>query len=262
MNFELNVDRSNFLLLSIASLFGLIVIVIAFYIYTSRDADTRQKYFKRNSNNNLANNSVSRGVGRGVGRGAGRSEQGVSANDIGADRIGAPANGQVNSSVPVGFRKKKGQLEKQVFNISNNIYTYDDAEAVCKAFGAELADYHQLKDSYQKGADWCNYGWTKGQMALYPTQYSSWLKMQENEPERRGECGSPGINGGYFENSQLQFGVNCYGVKPTPKNDERTKTKYMSDKEIETQRKVAQFRSKLNDISVLPFNKDKWSSCN
>ena len=48
MNFELNVDRSNFLLLSIASLFGLIVIVIAFYIYTSRNADTRQKYFKRN----------------------------------------------------------------------------------------------------------------------------------------------------------------------------------------------------------------------
>ena len=156
MNFELNVDRSNFLLLSIASLFGLIVIVIAFYIYTSRNADIRQKYFKRNSNNNLANNSVSRGIGRG----AGRSEQGVSANDIGADMIGAPANGQANSSVPVGFRKKAKPSEKQVFNISNNIYTYDDAEAVCKAFGAELADYHQLKDWYQKGADWCNYGWT------------------------------------------------------------------------------------------------------
>ena len=260
MNFELNVDRSNFLLLSIASLFGLIVIVIAFYIYTSRNTDTPQKYFKRsynnkrNSNNNLANNSVSRG--------AGRSEQGVSANDIGADMIGAPANGQTDSSVPVGFRKKEGPSEKQVFNISNNIYTYDDAEAVCKAFGAELADYHQLRDSYQKGADWCNYGWTKGQMALYPTQYSTWLKIQENEPERRGECGVPGINGGYFENSQLQFGVNCYGVKPTPKDDERTKTKYMSDKEIETQRKVAQFRSKLNDITVLPFNQDKWSGCN
>ncbi len=99
-------------------------------------------------------------------------------------------------------------------------------------------------------------------MALYPTQYSSWLKIQENEPERRGECGTPGINGGYFENSQLQFGVNCYGVKPTPKDDERTKTKYMSDKEIETHQKVAQFRSKLNDITVLPFSQDKWSGCN
>jgi len=262
MNFELNVDRSNFLLLSIASLFGLIVIVMVFYMYASRNAETRQKYFRRSYNNRNSNTLANNSVNRDDRFDASRNGQGVSANDIGADRIGAPANDQVDTSVPVGFRKKEGPAEKQVFNISNNIYTYDDAGAVCKAFGAELADYHQLRESYQKGADWCNYGWTKGQMALYPTQYSTWLKIQENEPDRRGECGAPGINGGYFENSQLQFGVNCYGIKPSPKDDERTKTKYMSDKEIETQRKVAQFRSKLNDITVLPFSQDKWSGCN
>ena len=27
-------------------------------------------------------------------------------------------------------------------------------------------------------------------------------------------CGNPGINGGYFANPDLKFGVNCYGIKP------------------------------------------------
>ena len=33
------------------------------------------------------------------------------------------------------------------------------------AFDAELASYDQVKDAWQKGADWCNYGWVKGQAA-------------------------------------------------------------------------------------------------
>ena len=30
------------------------------------------------------------------------------------------------------------------------------------------------------------------------------------------ECGKPGINGGYFSDPTMKFGVNCYGVKPDP----------------------------------------------
>ncbi len=59
---------------------------------------------------------------------------------------------------------------KQVFNVSQNRFTYKEAPAVCKALGAELATLEQLADGYRKGADWCNYGWTEGQMAFYPTQ--------------------------------------------------------------------------------------------
>jgi len=60
--------------------------------------------------------------------------------------------------------------QQEVFNISKNSYTYYDAEPLCKALNAELATYEQVKKAYNQGADWCNYGWVKGQMAVYPTQ--------------------------------------------------------------------------------------------
>ena len=43
---------------------------------------------------------------------------------------------------------------REVFNISNNNYTYEEAQAVCKAYGAELATYDQIEDAYNKGAEW------------------------------------------------------------------------------------------------------------
>jgi len=46
----------------------------------------------------------------------------------------------------------------QVFNISKNKFTYYDAEPLCRALGAELATYEQVKNAWEKGADWCNYG--------------------------------------------------------------------------------------------------------
>ena len=38
--------------------------------------------------------------------------------------------------------------------------------------------------------------------------------MQENDPNRKDVCGLPGINGGYIDNPNIRFGVNCYGYKP------------------------------------------------
>lgn len=176
---------------------------------------------------------------------------------IGMKRTDVPQN-----NVPLGFVKKDTPVEPQVYNISENIYTYNDAEAVCKAFGSELATYEQLVAAYKKGADWCNYGWSKGGMALYPTQFNKWQRLQENNPDRRDTCGTPGINGGYFDNKNLMFGVNCYGIKPSPRPHEKTKRKHLSDRELEIARKVSDIRSKMNDITILPFNEDKWSPCN
>ena len=67
---------------------------------------------------------------------------------------------------------------KEVFNIKSNMFTYNEAELVCKAYGAELATLEQLVDAHQNGANWCNYGWTKEQLALYPIQekFSKQLK--------------------------------------------------------------------------------------
>ena len=147
---------------------------------------------------------------------------------------------------------------KQVFNISNNIFTYDDAKAVCKAHGAELATYEQVMDAYKSGAEWCNYGWSDKKMALYPTQKATWEKLQE-DPENSNMCGEWGVNGGYFENTDTLFGANCYGIKPEPKDRERLGPPPISQSEQNILAKVARFKEEKGDFTLNPFNKDQWS---
>ena len=72
----------------------------------------------------------------------------------------------------------------EVFNISNNLYTYDDAQSICTAYGAKLATYDQIEDAYKKGGEWCNYGWSDGQMIFFPTQKSTWQELQKNEKHK------------------------------------------------------------------------------
>jgi len=104
---------------------------------------------------------------------------------------------------------------EEVFNVSNNLYTYDDAQAICTSYGAKLATYDQIEQSYNKGAEWCNYGWSDGQMIFFPTQRSTWNNLQKDE-KHKNDCGRPGVNGGYIANPYMKFGVNCYGKKPKP----------------------------------------------
>jgi hypothetical protein len=105
--------------------------------------------------------------------------------------------------------------QDEVFNISNNLYTYDDAQAICSAFGAKIATYDQIESAYNKGAEWCSYGWSAEQMAFFPTQKNTWDNLQKN-PTQKNNCGRPGVNGGYIANPYIKFGVNCYGKKPKP----------------------------------------------
>ena len=44
------------------------------------------------------------------------------------------------------------EIKKQVFHIPGNNYTYDNAEALCKAYGSRLATYSEVEDSYKNGA--------------------------------------------------------------------------------------------------------------
>lgn len=97
----------------------------------------------------------------------------------------------------------------KVFHIPENRYTYEEAPAACAAVGATLATHEQMKAAYEEGADWCNYGWSADQTAFYPTQPESWNKIQAN-PSTANHCGRPGLNGGYMENPNITFGVNCY----------------------------------------------------
>lgn len=152
---------------------------------------------------------------------------------------------------------------KEVFNIAQNKYTYTDAEPLCKAFGAELASYDQVKQAWQQGADWCNYGWVKGQAAIYPTQQSTFDKLQAGPEDQRMACGVPGINGGYFDNPEIRFGVNCYGVKPTENEaDARAIMAQNGDLTPEAlafDRKVLNYKSEMGQIPVNPFKPGTWT---
>jgi hypothetical protein len=147
----------------------------------------------------------------------------------------------------------------QVFNVARNLYTYAEAEPLCRAFGAELATYEQVKDAWTAGADWCNYGWVKGQLAVYPTQQATYDKLQGGPADQRDSCGVPGVNGGFFPNAEQRFGVNCYGTRPreTPL-DERQQ--FVTQHETAFDREVARFKAELPGIAVNPWNGAQWSA--
>jgi hypothetical protein len=151
--------------------------------------------------------------------------------------------------------------KKEVFNIASNRYTYTDSAPLCKALGAELATYEQVKDAQVHGADWCNYGWVKGQMVVYPTQESTWKKLQEGPVDQRTACGRPGMNGGYFDNPDMRFGVNCYGTKPEQSaHDAATLASGapQSADELVFDQKVAEYKSQADTIAVNPFREGAW----
>jgi hypothetical protein len=157
---------------------------------------------------------------------------------------------------------------QEVFNVSNNLYSYDDAQNVCTALGATLASYEQIEAAYNDGAEWCNYGWSKDQMAYFPTQLDTWTEMQKNNQGKvNNNCGRPGINGGFMANPNLKFGVNCYGVKPPAKevdlalmdankNNVQPKTK----EQAETDAKVKFWKENADKmLRINGHNKKVWS---
>jgi hypothetical protein len=171
----------------------------------------------------------------------------------------------VDQSVPAAVESIVDKVlpgKKEVFSVQSNRFRYQDAKPLCKALGAELATYDQVKESWDKGADWCNYGWSKGQMALYPTQKETWEKLQNGPEGQRLACGRPGVNGGYFDNPDLRFGVNCYGAKPDQDDHDLSQIDAqppLTPAMIDFDKKVADFRSEADHIGVLPFKGGKWS---
>jgi hypothetical protein len=151
----------------------------------------------------------------------------------------------------------------QVFHLPNNTYTYEDSRAICSAYGGRLATYSEIEDAHKKGADWCGFGWSDKQMALYPTQMEKWNNLQTIEGHQH-DCGRPGINGGYIDNPNVRFGVNCYGYKPKITDIEianmSNNTLYpKTNKELAFDQKVDFWKQQLASITVAPFNHNNWS---
>jgi hypothetical protein len=156
--------------------------------------------------------------------------------------------------------------KEEVFNVSNNLYTYEDAGLVCSALGARLATYDEVETAYNNGAEWGTYGWSEGQHAYFPTQKATWEKLQKIKGHEH-DLGRPGVNGGYFANPELRFGVNCYGVKPAPSATDKA---YMDARKIQIypkspedvllDKKVKFFMDNKDKIMVINgYNNKQWS---
>jgi hypothetical protein len=144
---------------------------------------------------------------------------------------------------------KKEVIKDEVFNISNNLFTFDEIE-----------------DAYAHGAEWSSYGWSAGQHAYFPTQKDTWNKLQTVKGHEH-DLGRPGVNGGYFNNPNIRFGVNCYGVKPAMSDaekklmDSRKEHIYpKTDIDILLDKKVKFFQDHKDKLLVINgYNTDKWS---
>ena len=72
------------------------------------------------------------------------------------------------------------RTKKEVFNIDQNAFTYDESKVACEALGAKLATKKQMEHAYEDGANWCNNGWVDDQLAMWPIQeeYIENIKIQ------------------------------------------------------------------------------------
>lgn len=185
---------------------------------------------------------------------------------IGKPEVDIKISPEDESIISSGKKEKSASSPggvSQVFNIPGNEYTFEEAKALCKAYGSKIATYNQIEDAYKSGAEWCNYGWSKDQMALFPTQKKTWSKLQKIKGHEH-NCGRPGINGGYIKNQNVRFGVNCFGSKPNMTEEEEilmeTSTPYPlteSDKKIN--KLVDKYKKNLDSVLVSPFNYDSWN---
>jgi hypothetical protein len=171
---------------------------------------------------------------------------------LGVKRAKVP-DGPAPSVIPSGGP----MVGSEVFHISQNQFTYDEAPAVCAAYGAQLATLEQIIEAYNSGAEWCGYGWTAGGMALYPTQKRTWEELQrEVDPGKRTACGRPGVNGGYFDPT-LKFGVNCFGFKPAGEFTPPAPLPGVDRKRFDEM--VNKFKEMIRTLQVSPFSRNEWS---
>lgn len=160
-----------------------------------------------------------------------------------------------NPVVDVNKRDLEGP--EQVFHISNQNYTFDEARCKCGSYNAKLATYPQIVEAYNKGAEWCSYGWSEGQTAYYPTQKCNWEKKSKKEREA---CGKPGINGGFFSDKKLRFGVNCFGKKPEGKIIKIKDDKCGSEEGGNGEKCNYNSKNRLETDEIAPFNDNTWSA--
>ncbi len=189
---------------------------------------------------------------------------------------------------------KEKSVSDEVFQISNQIYSYDEAKCKCESYGGRLATKAELTQAYNNGAHWCNYGWIEGAEAYYPVQqceldrkaknikdYNDMLDKHYEDPQKYtlqmvnearqkmyrenslDFCGSvAGLNGGTFEDKNLRFGATCIGKKPTGMSVREKDAKCVNSVLTEEDKKSETNEAKCGGVSkddiISSFNYDTW----
>jgi hypothetical protein len=122
------------------------------------------------------------------------------------------------TGVPVNKAPEEEVAPNRVFYIKNG-YKHSEAKEVCSLYGAQVATKDNLVGAYKRGANWCSWGWLADGSVAYPVQKDFWRKV---EKQHKGFCGpNYGINMKKGVDSELEFGVLCYGVPPAGYRDPR-----------------------------------------
>lgn len=145
--------------------------------------------------------------------------------------------------------------QKEVYHVKSNFFKKSDANKVCKGlFNSDIATKLQLEEESNKGAHWCNYGWTADNNAYYPLN---------KDTDSKTCSGKKGLNGGSFPNSDnYKFGINCFGIKPDENKYASLEEVYNLDSFNENeQKKLDKLKRKLNKgkIKLEPYNPNQWS---
>lgn len=154
-------------------------------------------------------------------------------------------------------------ITKEVYHVPGSVFSYHDAKAVCKSMDSKLATREQIVNSQKNGANWCSYGWTDEQLALYPTSQTAFDKLQSKKGHEY-DCGIPGVNGGYVANPYLKFGANCYGIKPKQRDLDKkfieNKDEFpITKREQIFNERVKYWKNRSDNILLYPFNNNNWS---
>lgn len=173
-----------------------------------------------------------------------------------------PSSGEITSSSSSSSSSSPSANE-EVFHIPGNDYVYEDAKAICGAYNSRLATYTEVENAYTKGAEWCSYGWSDKQLALYPTQKKTYDELQKIEGHEH-DCGRPGINGGFIDNKSVRFGVNCFGYKPKITSLEReimnNAEKYPKNlSDLKQEKRTNYWKDHIKNVILSPFNSSSWT---
>jgi hypothetical protein len=73
------------------------------------------------------------------------------------------------------------------------------------------------------------------------------------------------LNGGYFDNPELKYGVTCVGKRPSQSQHDANAimagaTRPLTQSGLEFDKKVQLFKEEAETMGILPFNKEHWGS--